>query len=320
VSRRAISRRAGPASLAAILLLAATAPLLAPLPPDLQEDVAGARYLPPLTRAHALAISGHQIFIVNSLRTTPDGWEFVRAGRRDGLPAAQLSGPPAARFYLLGTDALGRDLAARLLFGLRQSALIAALTVALAVAIGAGAGAAAGWLGGRWDAILMQGVDVLRSIPRLLVYLVCASLFPPSALLLVLVLGATTWTGLARIVRAEMLALRKSDLAAAARAAGARPLRTVLRHLLPQMGPVLAVNAALRFADTILLESALSLLGLGAPPPAVSLGGIMASGRDALASAWWIAAWPGLLIAAFLLALRSTAAGLWRISDPPSVV
>ncbi|HEU5181626.1 MAG TPA: ABC transporter permease, partial [Candidatus Polarisedimenticolia bacterium] len=89
--------------------------------------------------------------------------------------------------------------------------------------------------------------------------------------------------------------------------------------LLPQMGPLLAVSTALRFADTILLESALSLVGLGAPPPAVSLGSIMASGRDALAEAWWIAAWPGLLIALSVLALRSTAVSSVRGSEPPSV-
>ncbi|PYQ10746.1 MAG: hypothetical protein DMH00_10170 [Acidobacteria bacterium] len=148
----------------------------------------------------------------------------------------------------------------------------------------------------------MGGVDVLRSVPRLLIYLVCASLFAPSTLLLVLVLGLTTWTSLARLVRAQILTLRKSDLAAASRAAGCTPWRTLLRHLLPQIGPVLVVATSLRFADTILLESALSLLGLGSPPPAV-----------------WIAAWPGLSLSAVVIALRSAASGLSRQSDPPSL-
>jgi len=155
------------------------------------------------------------------------------------------------------------------------------------------------------------------SIPRLLVYLVCAALFPPSSLLLVLVLGATTWTGLARIVRAEMMSIRGSDLALGARAVGSRPLRVVLLHLLPQMGPVLATTASLRFADTLLLESALSLLGLG--PPAVSLGAIMGSGRDVLADAWWVVVWPGVVISATVGTLRATAAGLFRLADPPSL-
>ena len=313
------SKWAGPAWLAAVLLLGALAPWLAPRPPDLQEDVAGARLLPPLSRAYLLSLPAERLMIVSSLRAGPDGWEFIRAGTRGQVPADLLAGAPEPRFYLLGTDSLGRDLAARLLFGVRHSVLIAALSVALALVIGVMVGAAAGLLGKRWDILLMAGVDGLRSIPRLLLYLLCATLFPPSTLLLILVLGATTWTGLSRLVRAEMISLRGGDLAAAARAAGARPLRTVMRHLLPQMTPLLLVNGALRFADTLLLESALSLLGLGAPPPAVSLGGIMATGREALADAWWIVAWPGLLIASLLLAVRSTASALVRISDPPSI-
>jgi len=319
VSATPVWKRAGPAWLAAVLLLGVLAPILAPRPPDLQEDVAGARFLPPLSRAHLLVLQDGRPIVVTSLHAGSGGWEFVRAGESGQVAADRLSRAPEPRFYPLGTDSLGRDLLARLLFGLRHSVLIAALSVVLALALGVMVGAAAGLLGSRWDALLMAGVDALRSIPRLLLYLLCATLFPPSSLLMVIVLGATTWTGLARIVRAEMLALRGSDLAAAARAAGARPLRTVLRHLLPQMAPLLAVNGALRFADTLLLESALSLLGLGAPAPAISLGSIMASGREALSDAWWIVAWPGLLISSLLLSVRSTATLLFRVSDPPSI-
>jgi peptide/nickel transport system permease protein len=166
----------------------------------------------------------------------------------------------------------------------------------------------------------MWGVDVIRSVPRLLIYLLCASLFSPSTFLLVLVLGLTTWTSVARLVRAQMLALKDGALATAARALGASVPRTFLRHLVPQIAPLLVVSASLRFADTVLLESALSLLGLGSPAPAVSLGGVMASGRSALADAWWISACPGLLLCATLMALRSGAAEISQISDPPSLV
>jgi len=295
-------------ALVGILLFVMVAPWLAPRAPELQEDPAGARYLPPLTRAHALRIDAFHLRIVTHLLGTSDGWEFERAGRMGSLPAAALLGPPETRFYLLGTDGLGRDLLSRVLTGARHSLGIAALSVALALVLGAGVGSAAGLLGGLWDAFIMRGVDVVMSIPRLLVYLVCAALFPPSSLLLVLVLGATTWTGLARIVRAEMMSIRGSDLALGARAVGSRPLRVVLLHLLPQMGPVLA---------TLLLESALSLLGLG--PPAVSLGAIMGSGRDVLADAWWVVVWPGVVISATVGTLRATAAGLFRLADPPSL-
>ncbi len=310
---------AGPAALVLILLLAAAAPWLAPRPPDLQEDVAGARYLAPFTRAVALQIDADHVRIGTSPRPTAGGWEYTRAGRRERVDATDLPEPPSPRFYLLGTDGLGWDLASRLLYGARHSVGIAALGALLALLLGVGVGSAAGLAGGWADALLMRGVDVLRSVPRLLVYLLCATLFRPSTVLLVLVLGATTWTELARLVRIEMLALRRSDLASAPRASGASPARILGRHLLPQIAPLLVVSAALRFADTVLLESALSLLGLGSPPPAVSLGGLIASGREALAEAWWIVAWPGALISLLVVALRSTASRLVGASDPPSL-
>ena len=308
-----------PAWLAALLLAGIAAPRLAPCPPDRQEDVAGARYLPPLTRAYALQLPQERTLVVTRLRAVPAGYEFVRGGRKESISSNALAGPPARRFYLLGTDSLGRDLASRLLYGIRHSLGVAALSVLLALLLGVAVGLAAGAGGGVGYAALMRGVDAIRCIPRVLLFLVCASLFPASALMLILVLGLTTWTGLARIVRGEMRGLVRSEMAAAARASGASPARVALLHLLPQISPLLAVNTALRFADTILLESALALIGLGAPPPAVSLGGIMASGRDALAEAWWIAAWPGLLIVASVLALRSTAVSSLRTADPPSV-
>lgn len=319
MSRLRAAARGGPAALAAILVAALGAPWLAARPPDLQEDVAGARHLRPLTRAHAIRIEPHRSRIVTSLERTPLGWEYVRAGRRERVPDGRLLAPPSSRFYLLGTDSLGRDLASRLLYGVRHSIGITALSVALALLLGIGVGSAAGLAGGWWDAVLMRGVDALMSIPRLLLFLFCATFFRPSALLLILVLGATTWTGLARVVRAQMMSLRQSDLALAARASGNAPPRILVRHLIPQIGPVIAVTASLRFADTMLLESALAFLGLGAPPPAVSLGSIIASGREALAEAWWIVAWPGLLISAIVLLLRSALADLFRIPDPPSL-
>ena len=311
--------RWAPAWLAALFLAGIAATRLAPSPPDWQEDVAGARYLPPLTRACALPLPQERTWIVRDLRPIANGYEYLRAGRRESISTDALAGPPAARFYLLGTDSLGRDLASRLMYGIRYSLGVAALSVLLALLVGIAVGLVAGTGGGVWDATLMRAVDAIRCIPRVLLFLVCASLFPASGLMLVLILGLTTWTGLARIVRGEMRLLMRSELATAARASGASPARVALVHLLPQIAPLLAVNTALRFADTILLESALSLVGLGAPPPAVSLGSIMASGRDALAEAWWVAAWPGLLIATSVLALRSAAVSSARSADPPSV-
>jgi peptide/nickel transport system permease protein len=302
-----------------VALLALAGPWIAPYPPEEQEDVAGARLLRPWTRAQALAAGPHRTLIVTGLHQTPDGWAFDRAGRRQTLPAADVTEKPSPRFYLLGTDALGRDLLSRLLYGMRHSVGLAALCVMLALLVGIGAGALAGLAGGLWDEMLMRGVEVLMSIPRLLLVLVCAALFRPSIPVLVLVLGGTTWTGLARIVRAEALAFRESGPAQAARAAGSSVPRLVLRYLVPQIAPVLAVFAALRLADTIVLESALSFLGLGVPPPAVSLGDILASGREVLQEAWWVAAAPGAMIAAIILIVRSASRDLVRLQDPPSM-
>jgi peptide/nickel transport system permease protein len=312
-------RRTGLWTGAAVALLALAGPWVAPYPPDRQEDVAGARLLPPLTRAHALQDGPHRLLIVTGLRRTPDGWEFDRGGLRQALPAADLARKPAPRFYLLGTDTLGRDLLSRLLHGVRHSVVVATLCVALALVIGACVGAVAGLAGGLWDEILMRGVEVVISVPRLLLVLVSAALFRPSNTTLVLVLGGTTWTGLARMVRAETLTFRGSSPALAARAAGSSAPRLIVRHLVPQIAPVLVVFAALRFADTIVLESALSFLGLGAPPPAVSLGDVLASGREALYEAWWVAAAPAALIAAIVLAVRSVSRGFFSLEDPPSI-
>jgi peptide/nickel transport system permease protein len=319
--RAALRRLLAPGPLLALLLLpAAAADLLAPAPPDRQEDVAGARFLPPLTRVHLMRGPGTRLRIVTDLQRTTDGWTARRAGRIETIPDRELPARPEPRLYLLGTDGLGRDVFSRILFGLRHSAAVAALAVGLALGVALAFGAAAVFGGPFCDALVMRGTDVVMAIPRLVLFLVCATLLAPSTLLLVLVLGATTWTGLARLVRVELLALAGGDLEAAARATGSRPARILIRHLLPQMVPTLATAAALRFADTILLEAAVSLLGLGATPPAVSLGSVMASGRESLGTGWWLVLFPGLLLAALVLLLRSAATSLERRLDPPSLV
>jgi peptide/nickel transport system permease protein len=312
-------RHTGPGALVLILAAALAAPWLTPFPPEQQEDPAGARFLPPLSRAHALRLEPHRVRIVTGLRRVADGWQYDRAGSRLRVAGGDLLEPPEPRFYVLGTDALGRDLASRLLHGLRHSVVLAGLATGLALFLGTLLGAGAAMGGRRWDALLTGGADAFRAVPRVLVYLLCAALFAPSTLLLVAVLGGTTWTGVSRLVRARVLALRRSDLVLAAQAAGAAPARQLFVHLLPQLGPLLVASAALRFADTVLLESALALLGLGSPPPAVSLGDILASGRESFGQAWWVTLWPGLLIAGIVLTLRSATADLFRSPDPASL-
>ena len=127
--------------------------------------------------------------------------------------------------------------------------------------------------------------------------------------MIVLLVGGTTWMAAARLVRGEALSIREREFVAAAEAAGASPLRVAVRHVLPQAAAVLAVEAALRLGQAVLLEASLSFLGLGIPPPAASWGGLIADGRDRLLDAWWIATWPGLALAGVVIAASLVADG-----------
>jgi len=306
--------------LAAIVLgLALVGPFLVPRHAADDDDPAGARYLAPLTQAHVVPLRAGGNRVVTSLARTSGGWTGQRAGSEVSFRDEEVAGAPVPRVYLLGTDGLGRDLLDRMLRGARHSVLIAGAGVAVALFIGILVGAAAGLSRPAVEALLMRFTDVLLATPRFLVYLLCAALFGPSTLLVIVVVGLTTWPSLARLVRASTRSLRSQEGILAARAAGCSPPRLVMRHLLPAMTPVVAVTAALRFSDTIRLEAALSFLGVGSPPPAVSLGAIVASGRGVLADAWWVAAWPGLTIAVLVLAVRSAVSRPERLAEPPSV-
>jgi peptide/nickel transport system permease protein len=279
------------------------APSLAPLAPQVQEDVVGARYLPPLTLAH-LVPGGPREQVVTGLERVADGW-VARRGTRTLVLDAEQARAARARFYLLGTDGLGRDLASRAAHGLRHSFVVGGLSVVLAVVFGIAVGAVAALAGRLTDAVLMRAVDVVLAVPRLVLFLLLATLLRPSFALLVLVLGATGWPPLARLVRGGLLAWRNSELEQSAVAGGGSRLRVALCHLLPQVWPVVAVSAALLFAETVLLESALAFLGLGAPSPSVSLGDVIASGRDGFPRAWWVVLFPSALLVALVLAVRS---------------
>jgi peptide/nickel transport system permease protein len=307
-------------TLAAIVLGAAlVGPFLVPRHAGDDDDPAGARYLPPLTKAYVVSLRSGGSRVVTSLAHADGQWSGRRAGADAVFRDEDVAGPPVPRSYLLGTDGLGRDLLDRMLRGARHSVLVAGAGVAVALFIGILVGTAAGLARPMGEAALMRFTDVLLATPRFLVYLLCAALFGPSTLLVIVVVGLTTWPSLARLVRASTRALRSQEGVLAARAAGCSPPRLVVRHLLPAMTPVVAVTAALRFSDTIRLEAALSFLGVGSPPPAVSLGAIVASGRGVLADAWWVALWPGLAIAVLVLAVRSMVSRPARLAEPPSV-
>ena len=236
------------------------------------------------------------------------------------IVAARLL-PPFARdtsgyFHLLGTDGFGRDLFTRMMLAGRLSLAIGAGAALLAVVLGSAIGALAAWRGGIVDTVAMAFTDALLSIPRLVLLLLCAALWRPSGGMVVLVLVATGWMGVARLVRGEVLGIRQRQFVEAADALGARSYRVLWRHVMPNaMGPAI-VALTLGIGNAILLESGLSFLGLGVQPPQPSWGNMIAGGRDVIVVAPWVAIAPGLaliitVVACTLLgdALRDRLAG-----------
>ncbi len=208
--------------------------------------------------------------------------------------------PPATHApggtYWLGTDGLGRDVLSRLVFGARASLIVAGLAVVFSGALGTAVGMVAGYYRGRIGAVLMRFVDTVLSIPFLLLAIAVVAVLGPSLLNTVLVLGLTRWPRYARVAFGQTLATRTREFVEAARALGSRDGRLMRRHVLPDVLPSAVVVATLEIGLMIVFEAALSFLGLGVQPPVPSWGSMLADGRNYLATAWWLATFPGLAI------------------------
>ena len=216
------------------------------------------------------------------------------------LPPGTIDG--AGHLHPFGTDALGRDVFARMMLAGRVSLLVGVLGSLLAAGIGVVVGAAAGWWGGVTDRLAMGLADTVLAVPRLVLLLVAASLWRPGAGAVIAVLVATGWMSVARLVRAEVQGARVAPWVDAARALGARSPRVLWRHVLPNaLGPAI-VATTLGVGNAILLESGLSFLGLGIQPPRPSWGNMIASGRELIVVAPWVAVAPGLALVATVLA------------------
>jgi peptide/nickel transport system permease protein len=235
----------------------------------------------------------------------------VEVVSEDGIPV----GPNPA--FPLGADLAGRDVMSRVIYGSRVSLLVASLGTLLALLFGLGAGLLAGLYRGAVDTVISRFVDAMMSIPVLLLAIALASVMRGGSLgAVVLVLGLVNWTYLARIIRAEVLSLRERDFIEAARALGASDRAILLRHLLPNlMGPVL-VFATLSMAGNILLESALSFLGVGVQPPTPSWGNMIQEGMAFYGVAWWMPLFPGLAILITVVCYNLVGEGLRDAIDP----
>ncbi|NOY05932.1 MAG: ABC transporter permease [Chlorobi bacterium] len=241
------------------------------------------------------------------------------------IPIHDLRGESPAdwegkRFYFLGTDRYGRDIFSRLIYGSRISLALGLIAVLLAVTVGTLVGLLSGYFGGYVDKSLMRFVDILLAFPNLFFILIIIALFQqlpfPRVFLIVAVLGLTSWMGISRLVRGQVLSLKEEEFVLAARALGFKHKRIILRHILPNALTPIIVNATLRIGGIILVEAALSFLNLGVEPPTASWGNIIYGGKDYLSTAWWISTFPGFAIVLTVISFNLVGDGLRDALDP----
>ena len=220
------------------------------------------------------------------------------------------------REHPLGTDHLGRDILSRILYGGRISLGVGLSAVSLSCLIGVTLGLLAGFHGGRTDAFIMRVVDVFLAIPYILLAMGVVFALGPSLLNVILVMAVTRWVQFARIVRADVLSIREREFVSGARARGGRSFRLLVRHVLPNALTPIIVVATLELAFMIIYESALAFLGLGVQPPTPTWGWMLSDGRNYVATAWWLATFPGLAIMLTVLAVNLLGDWLRDTLDP----
>ncbi len=240
---------------------------------------------------------------------------FITKYRPDDIDTGNYLLPPSGQHWL-GTDILGRDLFCRMAYGARISLIVGLIAVSISVLIGVSLGALAGYYGGKVDMVIMRSVDIMLCFPNIFLILALVALLEPSILIIMAVIGVTSWMGISRLVRAEILSLKERDFVLAAKAAGVSDLKIITRHLIPNaMGPVL-VNATLGVAVAILVESSLSFLGIGVQPPTPSWGNILMDAKSSLGIAWWLTLFPGTAIFITVLGYNLLGEGLRDVFMP----
>jgi peptide/nickel transport system permease protein len=264
-------------------------------------------------RRNKLAISG--LILVGGLFLVSIFAYYLAPYDPGHIDLKQVLLPPNSQHWL-GTDTLGRDVLSRIIYGSRVSLKVGFVAVGLATLIGLIVGASAGYYGGWVDLVLMRFVDLMLCFPSFFLILAVIALLEPSIWNIMVVIGATSWMGVARLVRAEILSLKEREFVTAARALGASDVRLILRHLLPNALAPVMVSATLGVAGAILTESALSFLGLGVQPPTPSWGNILTAGKDNIEIAWWLSVFPGLAILITVMSYNLLGEGIREAIDP----
>lgn len=223
---------------------------------------------------------------------------------------APLAHDPAGVLHLLGTDRLGRDVWARLLFGARISLSVGVLTMVLSLGIGVVVGTGAAYTGTLLNASLLGLTDFMLGVPRVVLLLLLAALWEPNATEVVLVLAATGWMPIARLIFAETQSQRAQPYVESVEALGASPVLVWWRHVLPHATPAVMAAVTLGVGNAIMLEAGLSFLGLGVQPPAVSWGSLIASGRDTVVNAPWVGLAPGIALVLVVVGCTLVADGI----------
>ncbi|MCL6551837.1 MAG: ABC transporter permease [Firmicutes bacterium] len=263
---------------------------------------------------HRLALIGGAVALVLTLMAALAPWlapyPFDRINLSERWVPPRLSNP-------FGTDELGRDVLTRIMFAGRVSLVVGYVTALAISVVGAVVGALAGFYGGWLDSVLMRLVDVLIAVPLLPLYLILAALLPGGGVgRIVLIFTAFGWTTVARLVRGQILSLKRQDFVEAGRAMGASEARIILRHLIPNALAPVIVAATLTVGNAILAESGLSYLGLGIQPPTPSWGNMLQRSQEYLLKASWLAVFPGVFIFITVLSFNFLGDGLRDALDP----
>ena len=260
-----------------------------------------------------LALFGASIIIL--LILTAIFAPYIASHDPTGIDIKSAYLPPSA-VHFFGTDSLGRDLFSRIIYAARIALLIGIVAVGIASLIGIALGAIAGYFGGKIDTVIMRFTDVMLCFPSLFLILSVVAIVGPGIFNIMVIIGLTSWMGIARLLRAEVLSLKTREFVLASRALGRSNFYIITKHLIPNgIGPVL-VNFVFGVAGAILTETGKSFLGLGVQPPDPSWGNILIDGRAALGVAWWIILFPGLAILITVLSFNLFGEGLRDALNP----